>query len=364
MFDIKGAAKELLEGCIIKSSSGIDMLTPDGLKNYPGLWTRDFAYMLMYAGELIEPDKSRDCLEYLLNRVDENGWVPDKVDANGVPAYVAGAGAFEALPNLDNGPFLIIAAYTYLKSLCEEPAKEFFLKWEKVLLKGIECLPKNSEYIILNDSPVPHSPYGFTDTVCKTGALAMETLLLWHSIRLLLDLQQKFSEKEEKLIVAKESIEHSFLKTFISDCGMLYAATGICRQIDVWASCYMLAIDFPVPKENKSRIIKWLTDNYESIMYKGQMRHLPAGEYWEKTFLNVEKNTYQNGAFWATPTVWFIEAVKNYDIELANKTLNDVLNYFETNGIYECVYEDDCKLNTYVASATNIYGAAKILNVI
>lgn len=361
MFDVKSAARKALEGSIIRSNSGVDMYTPDGKKNYHALWTRDFAYMAHYAGELMNISRIKDCLEYLLSNANENGWIPDRVTETGKAEFTAGFDDFPACENLDNGPFIVIAADAYLRLLPEVQAREFFVKWEKALEKGIECLPKNDDFIIFNDTVPPHSPYGFTDTVCKTGALAMETLLLWHSLKLLVYWQSKFSSENERLNLMKEKIEQSFCKYFVSDSKMLYAATGICRQIDVWASCYMLAIDFPVSKDIKDNIVKWLKENYDGIVYKGQLRHLPAGEYWEKTFVPVEKNTYQNGAFWATPTVWLVKALKDYDFKLAEKTLNDVLDFFEEKGIYECVFEDNCQLEPYVASATNVYGAVKLM---
>ena len=56
MLDIKAVTQRLLNGCIIKANNGINMYTPDGKGNYPSLWTRDFAYMVESAGDLIPED--------------------------------------------------------------------------------------------------------------------------------------------------------------------------------------------------------------------------------------------------------------------------------------------------------------------
>jgi hypothetical protein len=95
------------------------------------------------------------------------------------------------------------------------------------------------------------------------------------------------------------------------------------------------------------------------VVQCGQLRHLPGGEYWEKTFVPVGQGGYQNGAFWATPTPWLVDTIYEYNKDLAMKTLNDVLEYFETYGVYECVNGEGRRLAPYVASATNIYGCCK-----
>lgn len=371
MFDIRSATQKVLDGCVIRSDSGVDMYTPDGKANYAALWTRDFAYMLCYARELMDANRCKACLEYLLSHADTNGWIPDRVDAQGIAAYTAGNPSvpednIPASPNLDNGSFLVIAADAYLKTLPKEQAKAFFAKWEKALRAGIDCLPKNADGMIDNHANPPHSPYGFTDKICKTGALAKETLLLWKALQAILFWQEQFTAVNEKYLAMKKKIEATFVDYFWTSEGMLLSATENCRQIDVWASCYMLAIDFPVEQAKKDAIVKWLKTHYDGIVYKGQLRHLPAGEYWEKVFVDVPKNTYQNGAFWATPIIWFVKAILEQEPELAKKTVLDALEFFETKGIFECVYvpDDYYKLDTYVTTATNVYGAAKLVGLI
>ena len=364
--DIKKLTQDILEGSVIKSHNGVDLFTPDGTRYYPALWTRDLAYMMEYAGELIGQQRCEDCVEYLLDGADANGWIPDRVYGDGYAAYTAGDGDFPAKPNLDNGPYIIIAADAYLKTLPEEKAKALFTKWEKQLCAGIDCLPKNADGIICNETTPPHSPYGFTDCIVKTGLLSFETLLLWQSIKQMLHWQEKFTAPREDYTAMKASIEAVFADLFVSDQGMLYSATGIGKQLDVWGSCLALTLDFPLEKTQKDKLAAWLIAHYDEIVYHGQIRHLPAGQYWEKTLVDVPENTYQNGAFWATPIAWFAQALMGYDPALAKKTVEDLLKFFEEKGVFECVYapNDYYKLDTYVASATNAYGAAKIVGLI
>lgn len=356
MFDITLKTKEILKGSIIKSTSGINLYTPDGMGNYRALWTRDFAYMVEYAGELMPKEDIKACLEYLMNGAAENGWIPDRVEEDGNPRYTAGDYDFPGLPNLDNGPFLVIAADAYFNMLSEEEALALYEEWKGILFKGIECLPKNEDGLIYNDEEAAHSPYGFTDCIRKTGLLSMETLLLWRAWNILAKWQRKTGKpcaESEKEI---EKIENAFCKTFMSECGMLYAATQTCKQIDVWASCYAVSIGFPIDSE---KIANWLIEHIDEISEHGQIRHLPKDEYWERTFVPVEHGTYQNGAFWAVATGWAYDAIVSYDKKTAQRLLNETLEYFDKYGIYECINGEYKKLDTYVASLTNIYDTYK-----
>ena len=359
MFDIKSATQRILKGSIIPTVSGIKMYTPDGKANYAALWTRDFAYMVEYAGEMMENTEIEDALQYLMNGADKNGWIPDRVEADGTPRYTAGGSDFPALPNLDNGSFLVIAVDAYLNKLNPVAAQETFLKWKDKLISGITCLPIDQNGFIINETTPLHSPYGFTDTVAKSGILCFETLLLWKAQKILIKWLEKTNNSAENFKESTKRIESNFTKLLLDESGMLLAATKQCRQIDVWGSCFAISVGFPFTESEKSGIAKWLIENYSSVVQHGQIRHLPKDEYWEKTFISVGKGTYQNGAFWATPTVWFVDAIASTSKDLAVQTLKDALNYFENYGIFECVNGEYRNLDTYVASATNIYGACK-----
>ena len=356
---LKAITQKLIDGCIVKADRGVNMYTPDGMGNYAALWTRDFAYMVEHAGDLMEEADVQRAIEYLMSGADTNGWIPDRVERDGTPRYTAGGADFPALPNLDNGCFLVMAADAFLDTLPAERAVALFSAWQEVLVRGIACLPKDDKGMICNESTPLHSPYGFTDTVAKGGTLCFETLLLWKAEKALVKWLEKtgVAAEEHKHNIVR--IEKYFTAVFMDESGMLLAATEQCRQIDVWASCFAVSVDFPLTATEKDNISTWLIKHYDSIVEAGQIRHLPRGEYWEKLFVPVDGGTYQNGAFWATPTGWFVDAIIEKDNALAMKTLTDVLTDFEDNGVFECINGDYRKLDTYVASATNVYGACK-----
>lgn len=356
---VRELTQRLLDGCVIRSDSGIKLYTPDGRANYTALWTRDFAYMVEDAGELLDGEDVRLGIEYLMSGMREDGWVPDRVYKDGTAFYTAGPTGFPASPNLDNGCFLMLLADAYLTRLSVDEARARFVCWKDALCRGMDCLPVAKNGLILNHAEPPHSPYGFTDTVCKTGLLCMETLLLWNAKCKLvawLHACELPTESYERDIAA---IETSFLDAFLQSDGTLRAATECCAQTDIWAMCYAVSIGFPMPDAVKLGMVDWLIAHYDGIVEAGQLRHLPAGEYWERTFNGVPHGSYQNGSFWATPVKWLCDALRLRDRALATRTLEELIAYIGTHGCFECVNGDERRLDTYVASATALYGALK-----
>lgn len=363
---LKEAVSRELQGCQLRSADGLSLFTPDGMGNYPALWTRDFAYMVEYAGELMDPEQMRCCLCCTLDHARQSdGWIPDRVDTTGAAIYSAGNPELPCgEPNLDDGPFAVMIAYFLLKYLDQATGKQFMEQYAAALYRGLTCIPRGEGGLVDNPTEKSHSPYGFTDCICKTGLLMKESLLYWRGCRMLSELLTRYQMKPdwaEELSRQADSIENSLEKTFGEPNGMLLAATKDCRQIDVWGSCYALAIGFPLTESRKASIVDWLLKNRDEILQDGQLRHTAPGEFWEKCLLPVPEGEYQNGAYWATATGWYAQAVWNTSPETGKKVLEDVVRYFQEYGIYECVNGDYRKLPHYVVSATNVYGAAKKL---
>ncbi len=360
-FDLVSAVKRVLAGCAVPSQSGITLLTPDGWGNYRALWTRDFAYMLHGAGDLIPTKQAKECIEYLLAGAREDGWIPDRVEPDGTARYTAGDEHFPALANLDTGPYLMMAADEYLSRLPIDEAKEQFLAWREGLARGLDCLPLDGSGLMVNDTTPPHSPYGFTDCVAKTGLLCMESLLLWSALGALAKWLTVCGLDAALAKEARKKIVFALPDTFTdTETGLLYSATGRCHQLDLWASCYAVYARFPLPDGQYERISRWLCGHYAEVVQRGQLRHLPAGEYWQDLFVDVAPGEYQNGAFWATPVEWLCAALMICDPELARGTLSDLTEDFAQRGIYECVNGDLLRLDTYVVSATNALAASRL----
>lgn len=354
---IRSITEKLLLGGRVKADDGTTLYTPDGRGFYRALWVRDFAYSLQSAGEFIPLEDMKNAIEFVIRGArGADGWIPDRVEPDGTARYTAGDDTFPASPNLDTGPYLALCAEVYLGKLEKDAARTQFLAWQEALERGLGCLPVSENDLIANFADPPHSGYGFVDCIRKTGLLAMESLLYWDALRFLAQWRQRCGQDASECLSNMEAIESAFPDAFLDSSGMILASTGDCRQIDVWASCYAVSIGFPIPHDP---ITAWLIEHYDGIVEAGQIRHLPKGEVWQRTFVPVAPGEYQNGACWATAIHWFCDAVGRADPALAARTVRDAVRYFQTYGVFECVNGQYRKLDTFVASAVNTYAAAK-----
>lgn len=352
-------AAALIAACKKKAFDGTVLFTPDGVGNYDALWTRDFGYMVEYCGDLMDADEIRGCIEYTIARQRSDGWMPDRSELGGDAEYAAGAkGSPVGLANLDNTPFLVFAVYFYFRKICKASASSLFLKWMDALSRGLDGIPLGENGLVWNDEKDPHSPYGFTDTVCKTGNLFMESILYWRACRMMAQMCEDFGIASCGMRYSNraEGIEKEISCLFDKDSGSFMAADGFCRQIDVWGMLYGLAVGFPFGTEIRESMERWLQKNRSRYLYKGQVCQLPDGCPWEKLLIDVPAGEYQNGAYWATASGWAMKFFRRVDSEFAEKMLDELIEDFENDGICECINEGYRKLPQFVVSATNARG--------
>ena len=352
-------AATLISACRKPAFDGTVLFTPDGVGNYDALWTRDFGYMVEYCSDLMDVHEIRSCIEYVIHRAREDGWMPDRCELGGEAVYAAGAkGSPVGRANLDNTPFLVFAVYYYFRMIGQENAAGHFTLWADALDRGMACIPLNSEGLVWNDDADPHSPYGFTDTVCKTGRLFMESVLFWRACRMMQELHNCVGNcvRAEMYGECSQKIENSISVLFDPKQGAFLAADGHCRQTDVWGMLYLLAVDFPLEDSIRNCVVKWLLENRERYLYKGQVCQLPDGEPWEKLLIEVPAGEYQNGAYWGTASGWALRFFRKYDHDFAEEMLDALLEDFESDGICECINEGYRKLPQFVVSATNSRG--------
>ncbi len=360
---LSSLSKTLIEGSRSETSTGINLYTPDGVSSYDALWLRDFSYMVEYAGEYIPVKDIIDCIRYSINGRRKDGWMPDRIYGDGTAVYAAGErGKPIGQANLDNTPFLVFTVYSLSRRMSREDFHPLFQEWEPFLNQGLKIIPLAENGMVFNTNEAPHSPYGFTDTVAKTGSLFMESLLFWRACRFMYELSQTFGGSDIGWYGEHFRNIEKNINTFLDPVsGVYFAASNACRQLDIWANAYMLYIGFPCTQDKKQSILHFLAENYDRYVYKGQIRHLLKGEYWERLLIEIPAEEYQNGAYWATASGWIIWCLAQTDISLACKTLSEVIKYFKEEGSYECINADYKKLPSFVVSATNVYGALQRL---
>ena len=174
---MKEATLKQLEGCRVEGAGGTWIHTPDGVGNYKALWTRDYYYMVEYAGDLMDPKEIKASIYYLLNGQREDGCMPDRVNKGGQPIYSPGApGKPLADHALDNGPFMAMLVCSYVNQFQDET---LFREVESQLRRGLDHTSVKESGLVYNNPKDPQCVYGFTDIVKKTGNLLFSSLLYY-----------------------------------------------------------------------------------------------------------------------------------------------------------------------------------------
>jgi hypothetical protein len=250
----------------------------------------------------------------------------------------------------------------HLKRLPKKDAQKLFRLWSSALDRAMDWVPRAASGLVWNDPAKPHSPYGFTDTIGKTGELFFESLLYWTACRRLAEWHQKSGDTEAAKAFRESAsrIEHHLGALWDAKSGAFLAATKDCRQLDIWGNAYAIWLDFPLGARRK-HVLRFLAANYERCVWRGQVRHLLAGEHWQRLLAPVEPERYQNGAYWATASGWMMFALSRTDSRLAHKLWADLIADFQAGSVCECVNEGYRQLPSYVVSAANPLAAARRL---
>jgi glycogen debranching enzyme len=140
--------------------------------------------------------------------------------------------------------------------------------------------------------------------------------------------------------------------------GLFRAATIQCKEPDIWGSAYAAYLGV-ASEEQTLAIARYFQKHYGEIAYRGQIRHLPGGVYWE---VGCARDEYQNGAFWATPTGWFVDTLDRVDPALADRTVAELVSALQENECAEWVFGEKKGVLRYTANvALPIAGITKML---
>lgn len=318
---------------------------------YEAFWLRDFVYTLEGSIDSYSEKELCEACKIFIRSIRADGAGVDCVTFDGRPIYKPGFGTMGANPVADGSQFTIaVAWHTYQKT----KDSEFLGEIIDALIKTINAVPRNPEtrLVHIKDDEWDRCPYGFTDTVRMQGDILLCSLLYVEASHRLSDLLNAVDRKDDAVGWKREAnaIAKSIREVFWdSQAGLFRAATIRCREHHIWASAF--AVYLGVAHDGQSRAIaRYFRDNYSQIVQKGQIRHLPGGVYWETCV--AAHDTYQNGAYWATPTGWFVYTLDLVDPKLADQTVSDLVTDFKENGACEWVFGEKHRLSSYLASAS------------
>jgi hypothetical protein len=221
------------------------------------------------------------------------------------------------------------------------------------LVMTMQAVPREEDtglVYIAPDEEWDRCPYGFTDTVRKEGEVLFCSLLFTRACGQLAELLREAGRDSDALSWEREGSRcaESVRRVFWDqEIGLFRAATLRCREHDIWGSAFAAYLGVADARQS-SAIARYFRTNYPGLVQQGQIRHLPEGVYWETA---CERDQYQNGAHWATPTGWFVYALDPADQTLADQTVVDMVDHFRRHGACEWIFGDTRRLPEYLASA-------------
>lgn len=317
---------------------------------YEAFWLRDYAYTLEGAAEAYSKQELTDACRLFVRSMRADGAGVDCVKYDGTPIYKPGYGTMGRNPVTDGSQFTVsVAWYTWKKTGDQELLQVII----EPLIKTMHAAPVNPRTHLVHIIPGPgreRCPYGFTDTAHKEGDLFFSSLLYVQAARQLSEMLEALKRMQEaaEWDQVAEKVSKSIRNVFWDqEAGLFRAATVKCREHDIWGSAFAVYLGVADPDQSKT-IARYFREHYDGIVQHGQIRHLPAGVYWEE---GCEPDTYQNGAFWATPTGWFVYTLDIEDPDLADQTIIDMVNHFREHGACEWIFGSTRKLPGYLASA-------------
>jgi hypothetical protein len=328
---------------------------------YEAFWLRDYAYMLEGYSQGFHDKELRDACLLFVNVQREDGACVDCVKYDGTPIYKPGYGTMGANPVADGSQFTVdVAWHTHQRLQDRQLLRQIIDR----LIKGMNAVPRNPKTGLVHitpKSPWDRCPYGFTDTVRKQGDVLFSSLLFVQASRQLAELLAVLDRAEESQQWSEEAarIEANIREVlWDGQLGLFRAATSKCRQHDIWGSAFAVYLGVTTQRQAMA-IAQYFQSHYGEIVQNGQIRHLPGGAYWEQA---GPRDHYQNGAFWATATGWFVYTLDLVDPKLADQTVVDLVDDFRQRGCLEWSFGETAQLPNYLASGTNpLAGIRKML---
>lgn len=345
-------SQRMIHECRREMHDGTAAFPPQVGLGYEAFWLRDYAYMLEGYIQGFSDKELRDACLVFVNAQRADGAFVDCVKFDGTPIYQPGYGSMGTNPVTDGSQFTVDVAWQTYQRLQN---KRLLIQILDRLVKGMNAVPRNPATGLVHINPDllwDRCPYGFTDTVRKQGDVLFSSLLFVQASRQLADLLTIANRADEGASWNRQAhavcvkIRDVFWDEQI---GLFHAATHKCREPDIWGSALAVYLDI-VTQEQALTIAHYFKGHYGEIVQRGQIRHLPGGVYWEQA---ATRDKYQNGAYWSTPTGWFVYTLDLVDSSLADQTVLDMVNDFQQRGCIEWCFGDKVQFPNYLASGTN-----------
>lgn len=359
------------------NNTGGVLIKPGGRGSYPAFWIRDYA-MSLETG-FVDKEEQRHMLLLTASTQADRTWITKngamvpygaiadhiRMD-DSLPIYFPGTYSYEEqgapewgmTPPYGDQFFFIHMAHYYLKSTNEISILEQEINGSRLIdrLELAYNVPPSrlDNHIVTTTDNFRGIDFGFRDAQTITGDLCYPSILKY---RASLQLANLFEALDDKKKAAKykgiaHKIKEAIPLVFMDDRGMLRASNGKGSQADVWSTSLAMYLNI-FSEEASDKTSRFLSDAYRKghLAYRGNIRHILTTDDFDNStaweFSMASKNTYQNGAYWGTPTGWVCVAIARTDILLAQKLAKEFIDDLKENDFrkgtglgapYECFH--------------------------
>ncbi len=344
------------------NSCGVTLIMPGGRGSYPAYWIRDFA-MSLESG-FITWEEMRDHLRLTVRC--QNGPVarrlkrglvvpafaiPDHINFDGSAVFYPGTysagddqgtGTYGILPPVDDHYEIVHIAWCLYRATGKSDYLQERINGMPLLdrLAAAFAAPTINPQagLVVTDEAQPAVGFGFCDAIHLAGQILFPSLLRYRAAGQLAALQDAsgYPERAAEYRKIQELISANLTPTFGEPGrmkGWLMAATKVGRQPDVWGTVYALHLGaLPGPAAVRARETLIDAVRRGTITCEGAVRHVPTDfdaspkSAWERT-AGVAIDSYQNGAYWHTPTGWLIAALRTAEPDLAAKLFREYIRH-------------------------------------
>ncbi len=347
---LEGESRRIIRASLRRMDDGTAAFPPQVGIGYDAFWLRDYEYTLEGAIDAYTDEELVDACRLFIRSMRDDGAGVDCVRFSGAPIYKPGYDTMGEHPVADGSQFTVGVTFHTWKRTGDDALVGEMLD---PLLRTMATVPRGPADGLVFIDPErdwDRCPYGFTDTVRKTGAGLFCSLLYVRACRQLAAMLEAAGraaeahgwEEESERVAA--SVREVFWDPGI---GLFRAATVRCREPDIWGSGFAVFLGVADDRQSVA-VAESFRAQYDQIVQAGQIRHLPGGVYWE---LAGPRDEYQNGGYWATPTGWFVFALDLVDPALADRTIADMVDHFRRYGACEWIRGEQRRLPDYLASA-------------
>jgi hypothetical protein len=360
------------------NNTGGVLVRPGGRDAYPSFWIRDYAMSL--ESDFVKPEEQKHMLILTAATQCDQTWITE--GGSMIPL-----GAIADHVRIDDGlPIYYPGTYDYQKQGIERFGKtppysdQFFfvhMVWYYVMQTGDTAIlqqeingfslidrlemafrvpPAGQGALVFTTDDFRGVDFGFRDVITITGYLCFPSILKYRAANQMSALHdmlgnQVLSEGYKKIA---QSIKNAIPAMFMDERGMLLASTGKSAQGDVWSTALAVYLD-AIDASAKEQASQALSRAYRTgvLSYKGNIRHvLTTDDFDDETaweYSEAKKNTYQNGAYWGTPTGWVAYAIAKTDLEAARRLAKEYIEDLresdyrqgaEFGGPYECFHPE------------------------